>query len=206
MKANRGMSLIELVVALGVGGIALLLSISAFRWVTRGQKTFESALQTQASATELVSFIQHLGRAARSCSKVVVSGNPGLQCDVDFGKIATLQINRIRLLFITDRVEEQRDTSPDGSFSTFEVAKTFPGVKTFTLCDDTDMRLSAGGTCPLLPLDLSRRREATATARPNRFFRFGIALADSEQAFRDVALQGSFFVRNPIAPRVFVQW
>lgn len=207
---QKGLSLLETVIAGSVLVLVLGLSLSMFRKARETGAASSQKREVTANVFLAVRAIQRVGRAAQMCRKTVVGGGAAaLDCLVDFGRPATGNLEWVRFTIAKGVLAYQKDKKNDGKFTATSDKLTYPDVTGLEICDDTSM---ADGTCPLKPSAISAFHTNTIVAgKENRFFRYAltsipVSLSGQKDLVK-VVHTGAFYRRNPtpFAPAVF-QW
>ena len=225
MRNERGITLLELLVGLGLGGILTAMVIWGFNL-----RSHTSAALGQKSDvnTEMVlanRFIQRIGRAASLCRKPAAVQS--LECQIDFTRPASGAMRWVRFLMVnngtSNALEYQWDSNNDGAFTATRMITRYSQIAALTVCDNAAMNpATTPGTCDLEPIALSTlfHQYANGTVAPpmggngrtSRYFRYRISSAAVAAGISpdgprvQVAQQGAFYRRNPTPFGVPFQW
>ena len=208
MRSNRGMTLIEVVVA--VAAMTLLavgIGLIANQFL-KSSVGLENSQLAKSSVQSLGAHILRLGRLAGSsptgagptyhtCS---VLANE-LDCEVDYNNPPNGNLTTVRFRFDAATKIVYFETQLVGPPVSWRTDLTYENITQFDLCGDT-----AG--CTLLPAQLNTSYQtflanaATLPIAKNRFFRFHIrgavqATGTVGAAAGFVDYQSAFYVRNP---------
>jgi prepilin-type N-terminal cleavage/methylation domain-containing protein len=195
---SRGLSLLEVVVALSLLGLVVYLAGRGAGTLGSGQETARATEASDFQLLSAVSLIQKVGRVSRICNKAILPTGASLRCQIDLSKTNSGVLSWVRFSLVGTLLQYQRDDQGDGTFSgPITVLSSFPNVGGFRICNDADMALPA--TCPLEPTEMNRVHTANLGGKPGRFYRFQVAGAQAPNQGR-AFFQGAFFVRNPTTP------
>lgn len=188
---TKGFTLIEVLIG---GAVAAVVALIAVSFLSSSVRTFQVSQASSDEDTSLVlaqKFIRRIGRVASGCARVMVLGNPSLQCQIDFTSPPTGVLTPVRFLLLGETLTYQIQTAPN----VWTTRQTFPGMRDFTVCDSNQL---TAGTCAILPASLNL---AADTTNP-RYFRYQLRGKESRRlatAVQGHAYMGAFTARNPSA-------
>ena len=214
MTNKKGFSLLELAIAGSLLGALFFFATMGLVQMQKVDRYFSDRSTMGGDLVTVVRFIMRVGRTAQLCQRNVVAGNDALECNIDFSRPASGNLQWVRFLVSGGKLQYQFDANNNGAFTSHSTRSTYPGVVSFTVCDDASMNLASGGTCAIRPDSLSTfHTNMLLPGKQGRYFRFSIESSEvsaaSGMGAATLSFQGAFYRRNPTPftnPLVVYQW